>query len=124
MPSEYRLSDEYRYAGKWMREHSTQNDAFAATEIGYLGWYSGLRTLDIHGLAHPRSLPWLRKHNLHWWWDVGERPRYVVTHDKPWEGEPGSAATWPLDLSADFFQQYSLVLKYKAIVVYEKNANL
>lgn len=123
MPDEYRVSDEYRTVGQWLHEHGTPNDTFAAAEIGYLGWYSGLRVLDIHGLLHPRALPWLRQRNLHWWWDLGERPRYVVTHDVPWEGEPGSSGTWPPSLSADFFQQYNCVFKYKRTVVFEKTTH-
>lgn len=118
LPGEYRYSDEYKYVAKWIRDHSGPNDSIAATEIGYIGWFSSRPILDIHGLVHRRSLPWLRAKNLHWWWDEGERPLYVVIHNPVWEGEPGSPKTWPTDLSTTFFSTYNEALRYRGILVY------
>ena len=123
LPGEYRLAAEYRAVGHWLDAHGAPGDVVAATEIGYLGWYSGLGVLDIHGLAHPRAVPWLRQHNLHWWWDTGERPRYVVIHDKPWFGEPGSEETWPPALNAEFFRQYRPAFQYETLRVFERNGS-
>lgn len=120
-PREYRHSGEYKAVGSWLRANSQPADAFAATEIGYLGWYSKQPVLDINGLVHRRSLPGLRQRNLHWWWDDGERPRYIVIHRPPWDGEPGHAGTWPAQLSADFASQYHKVFEYDDLEVFERN---
>ncbi|NTX55888.1 hypothetical protein [Myxococcus sp. CA039A] len=119
LPAEYRLAGEYRAVGEWVRAHGEPGDTLAATEIGYLGWYSGLRILDIHGLVHPSALPWLRQHNLHWWWDAGERPQYIVIHEPPWHGEPGSTDSWPAPLSAGFFRQYRKAFRTESLHVFE-----
>ncbi|MCJ2068457.1 hypothetical protein MKK75_06485 [Methylobacterium sp. J-030] len=121
-PNEYRHSGEYKAVAAWLRANSQPADAFAATEIGYLGWYSKQPVLDINGLVHRRSLPGLRQRNLHWWWDEGERPRYVVVHRPPWDGEPGHTGTWPAQISAEFASQYHKVFEYEGMEVFERNS--
>lgn len=119
LPTAPYFSTQYRVVGDWLHEHGEPSDSLAATEIGYLGWYAGLRVLDIHALLHPRALPALRQANLHWWWDEGSRPRFVVSHDPPWHGEPGSEQTWPALLSAQFDQQYHEVFRHGSLRVHE-----
>lgn len=120
IPGEYRFTADYRVVGAYMRANSEPTDTFAATEIGFLGVYSGLQTLDTHGLLHRRSLPELRKHNLHWWWDLGERPTYVVNHRYPGDGEPGNA-TWPEALTQEFRAQYTPVFEHGSLILYKRN---
>jgi hypothetical protein len=121
LPGPYRMGDAYRAVAEWTRRHSQPGDTLAATEIGYLGWYSQMPILDIHGLVHPRALPWLRQHNLHWWWDTGERPRFVVVHSPPWTGEPGAEDSWPAETSAEFHAQYREVFRADPVRLYERN---
>jgi arabinofuranosyltransferase len=120
MPGAYGLSRQYRVGADWLRTHSDKDDTFAATEIGYLGWYSGLRVLDTHGLIHPDALSELRKGNLHWWYDRGQRPRFVVNHIPAWHGEPGNE-TWPAELSKDFLSGYHVVFEFDVVRIYERN---
>ncbi len=120
LPGPRGLSADYRSAAGWLHAHATPADTVAATEIGYFGWYSGLRVLDIHGLLHPRALPSLRAGNLHWWYDHGEHPRFVLTHVPAWHGEPGSRETWPEALSADFAQRYRTVYDEGALRIHER----
>lgn len=115
------FAGQYRIVGDWLRSHGSPQDAFAATEIGYLGWHAGLRVLDIHALLHPRALPALREANLHWWWDEGSRPRFIVSHAPPWHGEPDSTQTWPAALSAQFHREYHEVFRYRDMRVHERN---
>jgi hypothetical protein len=120
MPTTYGLSRQYRVGADWLRGHSDKGDTVAATEIGYIGWYSGLRVLDTHGLIHPDALPELRKGNLHWWYDRGQRPRFVVNHIPAWHGEPGNE-TWPAELSKDFLAGYHVVFEFDVLRIYERN---
>lgn len=120
LPAAPYFAAQYRVVGDWLHDHGAPGDTFAATEIGYLGWHAGLKVLDIHALLHPRALPELRKANLHWWWDEGSRPRFVVSHDPPWHGEPGSEQTWPAPLTAQFQQQYHEVFRHGSLRVYER----
>ena len=120
VPGSYGLSAQYRVGAEWLRTHAQPEDSVAATEIGYIGWYSGLRVLDIHGLIHPHALPALRERNLHWWYDLGERPRFVVTHIPAWHGEPGSEQTWPQALSEDFASQYTVVFEHDILRIHER----
>ncbi|MGH2569739.1 MAG: hypothetical protein ACRDGR_00850, partial [bacterium] len=51
-----------RTTAEWLREN-TPPDATVATEaIGYLGWYSGRRILDLAGLTSPEIVRLRREH--------------------------------------------------------------
>ncbi len=121
-PTPPAFAADYRNSAEWLRAHAAPGDEAAATEIGRIGWHSGLRILDIHGLIHPQALPALREGNLHWWYDAGLRPRFVVSHVPAWHGEPGSAETWPESLSADFFAGYRLVHEHGVMRIHERVA--
>jgi hypothetical protein len=86
LPATYRLSDEYRAAAAAVRERPGDPCNLAATEIGYLGYFSGCAMLDIHALIHPEAIPAVRRGEALWWY--ASRPRWIVTHDPPWYGEP------------------------------------
>lgn len=116
----YPLLEQYRRAATWMRAHADDGDAVAATEIGYIGWYSKLRVVDIHGLLHREALAPLRAGNLHWWYDSAAPPRFVVVHVPPWPGEPGSAETWPKGLSQRFMREFQEVLGCAELSVFER----
>jgi hypothetical protein len=85
----YRCSAVYRSAAKMVAGLEAKDRTLAATEIGYLGYYSQVRIVDIHGLIHPDSLKEIRAgHN--WWW-LATNPDLVLVHEPPWFGEPGYA---------------------------------
>lgn len=51
----------YKAAAFWLREHTPEGSTFACLDVGYLGYYSHNRILDLSGLVTPEQLPWLRK---------------------------------------------------------------
>lgn len=88
LPRAYRQSEEYRAAAAIVRESAGEGCLLAATEIGYLGYYSGCAMLDIHALVHPEAIPAIRRGEALWWY--ARSPRWIVTHDPPWYGEPNA----------------------------------
>ena len=82
----YRLSPEYREAAAWMRSHGGADASLAATEIGYLGYFTDLRVVDLHGLIHPAVQGRMERRDYSWWQAL--EPRFVVVHEPPWFAEP------------------------------------
>jgi hypothetical protein len=119
-PAGHPLAPQYREAGLWLRAHGSPSEDVALSEIGYVGWYAGLRVLDVHGLLHPEALSSLRAGNLHWWWDRGLRPRFVLTHTPAWHGEAGSRETWPPALNEAFVASYAPVARLGELRIFER----
>jgi arabinofuranosyltransferase len=115
----YRLSDSYRSAGKWLKQNSKAGDSVAMTEIGYLGFFSGLEVVDVHGLIHPEAISDLRAERMFWWYER-KRPSFIVIHQDVWKGEPGSA-DWPEVLNDDFQAHYHPVFEEKALRIFALN---
>lgn len=84
---EYRLAASYRAVGEVLRQSVKPGERVAASEIGYIGYFSGAEVLDMHGLIHPESRQRIREGNSLWW--IGGRPEWIVVHRSPWFGEPG-----------------------------------
>jgi hypothetical protein len=49
----------FHQVAAWLREHATEQDSLVAEEIGYLGYYTNMRIIDLHGLVTPELQPWL-----------------------------------------------------------------
>lgn len=47
--------------GLWLRDHARSTDTVMLEPIGYIGYYSGLRVLDVVGLVSPEVLPYWNK---------------------------------------------------------------
>jgi hypothetical protein len=86
-PKSYRLSSEYAQAGVWLRNHAAPHDAVAAAEIGYLGFESRRRIIDVYALIHPESIAAWAANPM--WWEQ-RRPRWIIYHLPTWLGEPSS----------------------------------
>lgn len=43
--------------GQWMRENAPPTETLMLEPIGYIGYYSGMRILDVIGLISPEALP-------------------------------------------------------------------
>ncbi len=72
-----RLEDEVRRPlGEWLRANTKPTDRIMLEPIGYIGYYSKRRVLDIIGLVSPEVLPYYRPEVDH---PVGE----IVAHFKP-----------------------------------------
>lgn len=115
----YRLGYEYREAGDWIREHTLATDVVAATEIGYIGYFSKREIRDIHGLIHPQALPFLKREEWDWWLKINP-PQVIVTHTPEWDGEPSEHAGWSADTLADFRTRYVKVAKFGQVNVYRR----
>lgn len=56
--SAQRLEDDVRRPlGEWLANNAGPNDTIMLEPIGYIGYYSGLRVLDMTGLVSPQVIP-------------------------------------------------------------------
>lgn len=56
----------YRTLAAWFRTHARPTDAVAFHEVGYLGFYSEQRIVDLCGLTTPEVLPHFARRDLAW----------------------------------------------------------
>lgn len=49
--------------GRYLRTHAHDTDVVAAEDIGYMGYYSGLKIIDRDGLISPEVIPYNRSGN-------------------------------------------------------------
>lgn len=110
----YRFSDDYRELGKWLFKNSSETDTLAANEIGYLGYYSNRRILDMHGLIHPDKAGSIKQQE-HWWFKE-PLPTHIVRHVPPHYGQPSQA--WPDAVWRKFQKNYTLAAEHGGIQLY------
>jgi len=113
---QYRLAEEYRQAATWIAAHTPTDVRVAATEIGYIGYYSHREMRDIHGLIHREALPHLKRQQWDWWF-VEDPPEIIVTHAHPAIGEP-DPAVWPEASYRAFRAQYHRLYANDRVIVY------
>ncbi len=63
--------------GLYLRENARPDDVVAAEDIGYMGYYSGLRIIDRDGLVSPEAIPYCQTGN-HLGLVLDHRPDWVV----------------------------------------------
>lgn len=114
----YRLTTEYTLAGEWINNHTPAHYVVAATEIGYLGYFSKRAIRDIHGLIHPEALPSLKREEWDWWFKT-KPPEIIVVHSPPWSGEPSDTAGWPAKSLEDFRTGYEKVASFGTVDIYQ-----
>jgi hypothetical protein len=51
----------FRQASTWLLDHSASGATLAASEIGYVGYFTNMRILDLYGLVTPGVHRWLAK---------------------------------------------------------------
>jgi hypothetical protein len=49
----------YKEVSDWLVEHAAADETVASFEIGYIGYFSNMRVVDLAGLVTPRLLPWV-----------------------------------------------------------------
>lgn len=49
----------YTQICNWLTQNARQEKSIAALEIGYIGYYTDMKMIDLHGLITPRLLPWV-----------------------------------------------------------------
>ena len=67
-----------REIGLWLREHAAPGDAVLLEPLGYIGYFSGLKTYDLPGLSS-REVVELENRGLGWGAIAAElRPEWLV----------------------------------------------
>jgi len=49
----------YKEVSDWLIKHGTADETVASFEIGYIGYFSNMRVIDLAGLVTPGLLPWV-----------------------------------------------------------------
>lgn len=115
---EYRLAHDYRNVALQIAEHTPPSAVVAATEIGYIGYYSGRTILDMHGLLSSNALPFIKRGEIDWWF-VNNEPEIIIAHRSPWYGEPGTKE-WPESSNDIFKKNYKKVYEAGNVRVFSK----
>lgn len=115
----YRLGDEYTRVGEWIDRNTPKNSIVAATEIGYVGYFSGRNIRDIHGLIHPEARQYLKVEQWEWWFK-SDPPNVIVVHKPAWPGEPGYGVGWQPDTLRDFRDSYEMVKSFGLVEIYQR----
>jgi hypothetical protein len=55
------LASTNKAVGEWVRVNTAENSALAAKDIGYIGYYSRRKILDLAGLVSPECIPFRAK---------------------------------------------------------------
>lgn len=87
IPASYRLSNEYRSVSRHLSETATSGEEVASVEIGYIGYFSNVKVLDVHALIHPEEQQAIRSGDVLWW--IDRSPAWIIVHSPRWFGEPG-----------------------------------
>ena len=68
-----------RQVGLWLREHTPEDARIAMEPIGYIGYYSQRRILDLVGLVSPEMVP-LNRRGAGWFAEMQRKfhPDYIV----------------------------------------------
>ena len=53
----------HKKIGLWLLENTQAGDTVCATDIGYMGYYSGRHILDQDGLVSPQAIPFIKGRN-------------------------------------------------------------
>jgi hypothetical protein len=108
---------DYATIAQWLQENSDPHSTVAATEVGRLGYLSGLRMIDYLGLLDPRAISHIQHRDWGWWLDV-QRPDYWVT---------SSSHTWRVEARVfdlhSFGDTYRLVFRTRELEVYKRNTD-
>lgn len=86
------LTTVHRAIGIYLRDHAKKGDVVAAEDIGYLGYYSGLKIIDRDGLISPEAAPYnetgnyfglISDHNPQWVLGstVGDNNNFLENHE-------------------------------------------
>jgi len=69
---------------RWFREHTNSSESIAFIEIGYLGYYTDNRIIDLAGLVLPDIVPYIAKGDFSWGFWQYQPDYYVYLPDFDW----------------------------------------
>lgn len=67
----------YKAMCDWFRENADPDASIAYVEVGYLGYYTDNRIIDLAGLVTPDVIPHLKEHDTDWAFEY-YNPDYIV----------------------------------------------
>lgn len=67
----------YRQLAQWLREHSAPQESVAYIEIGYLGYFSENRIVDLAGLVDPTITAHIKTDGFGWGFDYYQPDYYI-----------------------------------------------
>lgn len=104
----------YMDAAAWLKSNTPKNTTVAASEIGYLGYYSQRQMIDYVGLLSTQAAQWVGQGNL-FYWIYYDQPDYWIVHTPTWSLEEATKLPW-------FTTSYTPVASFQGIVIYKKVA--
>ena len=51
----------YKQVSAWLKEHASKEQSLATREIGYLGYFTDMKIVDLFGLVTPGIFPWVNE---------------------------------------------------------------
>ncbi|MGD2048966.1 MAG: hypothetical protein PVH03_05700 [Chloroflexota bacterium] len=76
--------ESYTALSQWFREHTKPSESLAYIEIGYLGYYTDNRIIDLAGLVLPDIVPHIAEGDFEWGFWSYEPDYYVYLPDFDW----------------------------------------
>lgn len=92
----------YTALSQWFREHTENSNSIGSIEIGYLGYYTDNRIIDLAGLTSSDILPHIAKGDFAWGFWHYQPDYYVHLSDFDW-------ALASIRADSRFDQQYQRV---------------
>jgi len=77
-------AESYLRLSKWFREHTQPHESIAFIEIGYLGYYTDNRIIDLAGLVIPDIVPHVADGDFSWGFWHYKPDYYVYLPDFDW----------------------------------------
>jgi hypothetical protein len=74
----------YTNLSRWFREHAKNSESIAFIEIGYLGYYTDNRVIDLAGLIVPDIVPHVAQKDFVWGFWQYQPDYYIYLPDYDW----------------------------------------
>jgi hypothetical protein len=76
--------ESYTTLSRWFREHTENTDSIAFIEVGYLGYYTDNRIVDLAGLVTPDIVPHVAQGDFTWGFWRHQPDYYIYLPDFDW----------------------------------------
>jgi hypothetical protein len=77
-------ANSYLAISDWVRTHTQPEESIAFLEIGYFGYYTNNRIVDLAGLIHPESVPHIAQGDFAWTFWHHQPDYYLYLPDFDW----------------------------------------